>query len=147
LRAKESKEKKGGKIFNDTHPQYPPHQKRWRLKAIKANQTTTKTEDKTTTAQLSAGMADHPAAEAGPSASIADRPTLQTEPSTPRQKASNGVPTPMEEDNIEEDDLLGEDLVDYGASPEHPGRTGRVVELNPVINIPAPEAGWSGVTP
>jgi hypothetical protein len=27
----------------------------------------------------------------------------------------------MDEDNIEEDDLLGEDLVDYRASPEHPG--------------------------
>jgi hypothetical protein len=28
------------------------------------------------------------------------------------------MPTPMEEDNTKEDDLLGEDLVDYGASPE-----------------------------
>jgi hypothetical protein len=25
----------------------------------------------------------------------------------------------MDEGNIEEDDLLGEDLVDYGVSPEH----------------------------
>jgi hypothetical protein len=25
----------------------------------------------------------------------------------------------MEEDKVEEDDLQGEDLVDYGASPEH----------------------------
>jgi hypothetical protein len=26
----------------------------------------------------------------------------------------------MEEDNTEEEDLLGKDLVDYGAPPEHP---------------------------
>jgi hypothetical protein len=29
------------------------------------------------------------------------------------------VPAPMDEDNVEEDDLLKEDLVNYGASPEH----------------------------
>jgi hypothetical protein len=28
LRAKESQEKEAEKIFNDTHPQYPPPQKR-----------------------------------------------------------------------------------------------------------------------
>jgi hypothetical protein len=27
---------------------------------------------------------------------------------------------PMDEDNFEEDDLLGEDLVDYRVSPKHP---------------------------
>jgi hypothetical protein len=31
------------------------------------------------------------------------------------------TPTPMEEGNTEEDDPLGEDLVNYGASPEHLG--------------------------
>jgi hypothetical protein len=44
--------KRGGKIFNDTHPQYSPPQKRWRLKAIESNQTATKTEDKTIATQL-----------------------------------------------------------------------------------------------
>jgi hypothetical protein len=34
LRAKESQEKEAEKIFNDTHPQYPPPQKKWRPKAI-----------------------------------------------------------------------------------------------------------------
>jgi hypothetical protein len=29
------------------------------------------------------------------------------------------MPTPMDEGNIKEDDLLGDDLFDYGASPEH----------------------------
>jgi hypothetical protein len=29
LRAKESQEKEAEKIFNDTHPQYPPPQKKW----------------------------------------------------------------------------------------------------------------------
>jgi hypothetical protein len=33
LRAKESNEKVE-KIFNDTYPQYPPPQKRWRPKAV-----------------------------------------------------------------------------------------------------------------
>jgi hypothetical protein len=33
----------------------------------------------------------------------------------------------MEEDNTEEDDQLGEDLVDYGASPEHPGMEVNVI--------------------
>jgi hypothetical protein len=50
--------KGGGKIFNDKHTQYPPPQKRWRSKAVEENQTTTKTENKTTTVQLFAGMAD-----------------------------------------------------------------------------------------
>ena len=39
----------GEKIFNDTHPQYPPPQKRWRPKALEENQTAIKTENKTTT--------------------------------------------------------------------------------------------------
>jgi hypothetical protein len=43
LRAKESKEKEAEKIFNDTHLQYPPPQKRWRPKAIEANQTAMET--------------------------------------------------------------------------------------------------------
>jgi hypothetical protein len=33
----------------------------------------------------------------------------------------------MEEDNTEEDDLLGEDLVDYGASLEHRGMDVNVI--------------------
>jgi hypothetical protein len=60
-RAKENQEKEAEKIFNDTHPQYPPPQKRWRPKAIEEKKTATKTENKTTTMQLFAGMADSPA--------------------------------------------------------------------------------------
>jgi hypothetical protein len=37
LRAKESQEKEAEKIFNDTHPQYPPPQKKWRPKAVGEN--------------------------------------------------------------------------------------------------------------
>jgi hypothetical protein len=114
LRAKENQEKEAEKIFNDTHPQYPPPQKRWRPKAIEKNQTTTKIGNKTTTVQLSAGMVDCPAIKARSSTQDADRPTPEAEPSTLHQDASNDVPTPMEED-----DLQGEDLVDYGATPEH----------------------------
>jgi hypothetical protein len=78
LRAKESKEKEAKKIFNDTHPQYPPPQKRWRSMAIEVNQTTMKTENKTSALQLSAGMTDSPAIKAGLSADVADRPILES---------------------------------------------------------------------
>jgi hypothetical protein len=73
---------------------------------------------------------DSPAAEAGPFASIADRPTLESVSSAPRQKASDDTPTPMEEYNTEEDNLLGEDLVNYGALPEHPGMDVNVITFS-----------------
>jgi hypothetical protein len=111
LRAKENQEKEAEKIFNDTHPQYPPPQKRWRPKAVEEKQTTTKTENKTTILQLSVGTTDSPAIKAGPSAEDMDRSTLESKSSAPHQDTSNNVPTPMEED-----DLLGEDLVDYEVS-------------------------------
>jgi hypothetical protein len=75
LRAKENQEKEAEKIFNDTHPQYPPPQKRWRQKIVEKNQTTTKTENKTTTVQFFAGMADSPAIKTGPTVQGADRTT------------------------------------------------------------------------
>jgi hypothetical protein len=69
--------------------------------------------------QLSAGMAENPAIKAGPSVQgwtvqplRSDRPTSEVRPSTLHQDTSNDVPTPMEED-----DLQGEELVDYGATP------------------------------
>jgi hypothetical protein len=66
--------------------------------------------------QYPTGMEDSLANKAGQSAPGADRPTLESGPSAPRQDDSDDTPTPMEED-----DLLGEDLVDYEASPERPG--------------------------
>jgi hypothetical protein len=72
-------------------------------------------ENKTTIVQHPAGMTDSPTGKAGPSAQGADRSTPESEPSALHQDASDDVSTPMEED-----DLLGEDLVDYEASPEHP---------------------------
>jgi hypothetical protein len=45
-------------MFNDTHPQYPPPQKRWRPKAVVATQAAPKTEDKTAATQLSADKVD-----------------------------------------------------------------------------------------
>ena len=61
-------------------------------------------------------MANSLANRARPSAPGVDRPTPKSGPFAPHQDASDDVPTSMEED-----DLLGEDLVDYEASPEHPG--------------------------
>jgi hypothetical protein len=114
LKAKENQEKVAEKILNDMHPKYPPPQKRWRPNAVEENQTAIKTENKTTTVQLFAGMADSPAIKTGPTVQGADHPTPEAEPSALHQDTSNNVPTPMEEDDLRE-----EDLVDYGATPEH----------------------------
>jgi hypothetical protein len=122
LREKENEEKEVEKIFNDTHPQYPPPQKKWRPKAVEEKQTTTKIENKTTLVQHPAGMVDCLANKAGPSAPGADRQTPESGPSVPHQDDFDDVPTSMEED-----DLLGEDLVDYEASPERPGMDVNVI--------------------
>ena len=106
--------KEAERIFNDTHPQYPPPQKRWRPKTVEKNQTAIKTGNKTATMQLFAGIADSPAIKTGPTVQGADRPTPEADSSAIHHDTCNDVPTPMEED-----DLRGEDLVDYGATPEH----------------------------
>jgi hypothetical protein len=125
LRSKESKKKEVEKIFNDTYPQYPPPQKGWRPKVVEINQTITKTENETGTSQLSAGTTDKPAIKVGPSVDDTDCPTLESRPSALHQDTSNDVSTPMEED-----DLLGEDLVDYEASLEHPGMDVNVITFS-----------------
>jgi hypothetical protein len=91
---KESKEKEVEKMFNGTHLQYPPPQKRWRAKTVVATQAVMKTEDETIATKLSAEKAD--------------RPTPKFGPSSPRKETSDNTPTPMDEGNIEEDDILGE---------------------------------------
>jgi hypothetical protein len=70
-------------------------------------------------------VADSPAIKAGPSAQGTDSPTPESRPSALYQDTSNDAPTPMEED-----DLLGEDLVDYEASPEHPGMDVNVITFS-----------------
>jgi hypothetical protein len=86
LRAKESQEKEAKKIFNDTHPQYPPPQKKWRPKAVEEKQTAT-------LVQHPAGMADSSTSKAGQSASGTDRLALARGPSVLHQEAS-GQPAP-----------------------------------------------------
>jgi hypothetical protein len=66
LRAKENQEKEAEKIFNDTHPQYPPPQKKWRPKAVGEKKTTTKMENKTIIVQHPTGMEDSPAGKVEP---------------------------------------------------------------------------------
>jgi hypothetical protein len=122
LRAKENQEKEAEKIFNDTHPQYPLPQKKWRPKVVEEKQTATKIENKIALVQHPAGMADNPAKKAGPATEGADRLTPESGPSAPHQDASDDVLTSMEED-----DLLGEDLVDYEASPERPSMDVNVI--------------------
>jgi hypothetical protein len=93
LRAKESQEKEAEKIFNDTHPQYPPPQKKWRPKAVEEKQTVTKIENQTILVQHPAGMADNPTSKVGQSAPGADRPACARGPSVLHQEAS-GQPAP-----------------------------------------------------
>jgi hypothetical protein len=125
LRAKGNQEKEAEKIFNDTHPQYLPPQKRWRPKSVKGNQTATKTESKTTIVQLPSGMVDSLAIKAGPSSQSTDRLTPEFGPFAPHWNPSNDVPTPMEENN-----LLGEDLVNYEATAEHSGMDVNVITFS-----------------
>jgi hypothetical protein len=73
-------------------------------------------------------MTDNPAIKAGPSVDDTDYPTLESGPSALCQNTSNDVPTPMEED-----DLLGEDLVDYGATPEHSGIDVNAIMFSAVV--------------
>jgi hypothetical protein len=75
-------------------------------------------------------MTDSPAKKAKPSAPGTDRPTPKSGPSAPNQGASDDVPTSMEED-----DLLGEDLVDYEASPECPGMDVNVITFSAYCTI------------
>ena len=75
--------------------------------------------------QLFAGIADSPAIKNGPTVQGADRPTPEAKPSALHQDTSNDVPTPMEED-----DLQGEDLVDYEASPERSGMDVNVITFS-----------------
>jgi hypothetical protein len=91
-----AKEKEVEKIFNDTHPQYPRPQKRWRPKVVEINQTATKTENETTTSQLSTGTTDNLAIKDGSSVDDTDRPTLESGPSALHQDTSNDMMTPTE---------------------------------------------------
>jgi hypothetical protein len=70
-------------------------------------------------------MADSAAKTTEPSAQGADYSTPESGPSAPHQDTSDDVPTSMEED-----DLLGEDLVDYKASPERPGMDVNVITFS-----------------
>jgi hypothetical protein len=83
LRAKENQKKEAEKIFNDTHPQYPPPHKKWRPKVVEEKQTTTKIENKTALVQHPAGMVDSSAKKAGPATEGADRSTPESGPSAP----------------------------------------------------------------
>jgi hypothetical protein len=100
-------------------------QKKWRPKAVEEKQSATKIENKTTLVQHPAGMAESLAKKDGPSTQGTDRPTPDSGPSAPHQDASDDVPTSMEED-----DLLGEDLVDYEASQERPGMDVNVITFS-----------------
>jgi hypothetical protein len=130
-------------------PTQPKNKIQLPSKAVEEKQTATKIENQTTLVQHPAGMADISASKArqsalgadrpgparGPSALHqeasgqpapgADRPAPARGPSAVHQEASNDTPTSMEEDG-----LLGEDLVDYEASPERPGMDVNVITFS-----------------
>jgi hypothetical protein len=66
-----------------------------------------------------AGITDHLAPEAGPSGPTVYRSTPTPEPSAPTRKLVKTLLVPMDQDGDKDDDLLGEDMVDYEASPQH----------------------------
>jgi hypothetical protein len=74
----------------------------------------TKIENETAAMQSPVATANSLAPAARPSEPGANYLTRESGPSAPHREASNGTPIP-----VDEDDLLGEDLVDYRASPEH----------------------------
>jgi hypothetical protein len=80
------------------------------------------TKNKAVDLQLSAGAMDSLAIKDEPSMDVAHGPSLESGPSALRYNTSDDVPIPMEEE-----DLLGEDLVDYGATPEHSGMDVNVI--------------------
>jgi hypothetical protein len=105
--------------------------------------------NQTTLVQQLAGMADSSASKAGQSAPGTDRPAPARGPSVLHQEASGQPapgadhPAPERESSavhqeasddtptsMEEDDLLGEDLIDYEASPERPGMDVNVITFS-----------------
>jgi hypothetical protein len=83
LRAKESQEKEAEKTFNDTHPLYPPPQKKWRPKAVEKKQTATEIESQP------APGADRPAPAHGPSA-VHQEASGQPAPGADRPASARG---------------------------------------------------------
>jgi hypothetical protein len=65
---------------------------------------------------------DNPTIKDGSFVNVTNRPTLESGSAALHQNTSDDAPVPMEED-----DLLGEDLVDYGAMPEHLGMDVNVI--------------------
>jgi hypothetical protein len=109
-----------------THIHSNRHRKRnGDQRPLRKNKRPQKIENKTALVQHPAGISDSLANKAGQSAPGADHPPPESGPSAPHQEASNDMPTSMEED-----DLLGEDLVDYEASPERLGMDVNVITFS-----------------
>jgi hypothetical protein len=109
-----------------THIHSTRHRKRNRdQRPLRKSHRPQKKENKTTLVQHLTDMADNPAKKDGPSTQGADRPTPKSGPSALHQDASDDVPT-----SLEEDDLLGEDLVDCEASLECPGMDVNVITFS-----------------
>lgn len=77
-------------------------------------------QDETPETRAPTCIKDRPVPGARLPGSMADRPTIGARPSVPHQEASEDSQVPMDQSG-DDDDLLGEDMVDYEASPQHEG--------------------------
>jgi hypothetical protein len=59
-----------------------------------------------------------------------DRPIQGVGPSVPHQEAPKGSPVTMDQIGDDDDDLLGEDMVDYEASPQYIGMEVNVITFS-----------------
>lgn len=84
--------------------------------------------------QVPIGIADHLAVEVGPPDSSMDSPLSMSGPSVPYQEAPKGISITMDQDD-DEDNLLGEERVDYEASLEHLGMELNVITFLADYNI------------
>jgi hypothetical protein len=84
--------------------------------------------------QVPIGIADRPALEVGPPDSSVDSLLSMSGPSVPYQEAPKDISITMDQDD-DEDDLLGEERVDYEALLEHLGMELNVITFLADYNI------------
>jgi hypothetical protein len=108
------------------------HTKKWRPKTAEINtkeQVAMKNQDTTPSVQVPTGIANHPASAVILFGSKEDNPPSTSSPSVIRQEASQDVLIATGQDN-DGDDLLGEEMVDYEASPKHLGMEVNVITFS-----------------
>jgi hypothetical protein len=73
---------------------------------------------------------DSPGLEARPSRCTVDCTARGPRPSSPHQEAIEESLVPMDQSGDDDDNLLGEDIVDYGASPQQAGMDVNIITFS-----------------